>query len=147
MHSMQSINWTQINEIKETVLTRINHSHPVSVLCILFLSPSTPIAFSLHLSHICVSLVGEYMRLYVLILFHMSFFSLHFVSVLRKRMAVDLFRHQGPLSRMVTTVTPYNPFNKKDKETISYWEGPALSAPLAWERCWVWCDGEVTEAK
>ncbi|KAJ1063272.1 hypothetical protein AB1E18_003531 [Capra hircus] len=40
--------------------------------------------------------------------------------VLRKGMAVDLFRHQGPLSQMVTTVTPYNPFNKKDKETISY---------------------------
>ncbi|KAB0375994.1 hypothetical protein FD755_012637 [Muntiacus reevesi] len=40
--------------------------------------------------------------------------------VLRKGMAVDLFRHQGPLSRMVTTVMPYNPFNKKDKETISY---------------------------
>uniref|UniRef100_A0A8C6FUG7 Sperm microtubule inner protein 7 n=1 Tax=Moschus moschiferus TaxID=68415 RepID=A0A8C6FUG7_MOSMO len=41
-------------------------------------------------------------------------------QVLRKGMAVDLFRHQGPLSRMVTTVKPYNPFNKKDKETISY---------------------------
>nr|XP_014683890.2 spermatogenesis-associated protein 48 [Equus asinus] len=40
--------------------------------------------------------------------------------VLRKEMEVDLFRHQAPLSRMVTTVKPYNPFNKKEKETVSY---------------------------
>ncbi|XP_017724052.1 PREDICTED: uncharacterized protein C7orf72 homolog isoform X1 [Rhinopithecus bieti] len=40
--------------------------------------------------------------------------------VLQKEMAVDLFRHQAPLSRLVTTVRPYNPFNKKDKETIAY---------------------------
>ncbi|XP_065740408.1 protein SPMIP7 [Phocoena phocoena] len=39
---------------------------------------------------------------------------------LRREMAVDLFRHQGPLSRMVTTVKPYNPFNKKEKETVGY---------------------------
>lgn len=41
-------------------------------------------------------------------------------STLRREMAVDLFRHQGPLSRMVTTVKPYNPFNKKEKETVGY---------------------------
>nr|XP_519560.3 spermatogenesis-associated protein 48 [Pan troglodytes] len=40
--------------------------------------------------------------------------------VFQKEMAVDLFRHQAPLSRLVTTVRPYNPFNKKDKETIDY---------------------------
>ncbi|EHH17315.1 protein SPMIP7 [Macaca nemestrina] len=40
--------------------------------------------------------------------------------VLQKEMAVDLFRHQAPLSRLVTIVKPYNPFNKKDKETIDY---------------------------
>ncbi|XP_008574413.1 PREDICTED: uncharacterized protein C7orf72 homolog [Galeopterus variegatus] len=40
--------------------------------------------------------------------------------ILRKEMAVDLFRHQAPLSRMVTTVKPYNPFNKKEKETAGY---------------------------
>ncbi|KAM6157208.1 protein SPMIP7-like [Erethizon dorsatum] len=39
---------------------------------------------------------------------------------LRKEMRVDLFRHQGPLSRMVTTVKPYNPFNRKERETIIY---------------------------
>nr|XP_002721634.1 spermatogenesis-associated protein 48 isoform X1 [Oryctolagus cuniculus] len=40
--------------------------------------------------------------------------------VLRKEMKVDVFRHQAPLSRMVTTVRPYNPFNRKEKETIGY---------------------------
>ncbi|XP_040820949.1 spermatogenesis-associated protein 48 isoform X1 [Ochotona curzoniae] len=40
--------------------------------------------------------------------------------VLRKEMKVDLFRHQGPLSQMVTTVKPYNPFNRKQKHAISY---------------------------
>nr|XP_030727237.1 spermatogenesis-associated protein 48 [Globicephala melas] len=40
--------------------------------------------------------------------------------ILRREMAVDLFRHQGPLSRMVTTVKPYNPFNKKEKKTVGY---------------------------
>ncbi|XP_014649099.1 PREDICTED: uncharacterized protein C7orf72 homolog [Ceratotherium simum simum] len=40
--------------------------------------------------------------------------------ILRKEMEVDLFRHQAPLSQMVTTVKPYNPFNKKEKETIGY---------------------------
>ncbi|XP_025778760.1 spermatogenesis-associated protein 48 [Puma concolor] len=40
--------------------------------------------------------------------------------ILRKEMAVDLFRHQAPLSRMVTTVKPYNPFNRKDKESVGY---------------------------
>ncbi|XP_003463518.2 protein SPMIP7 [Cavia porcellus] len=39
---------------------------------------------------------------------------------LRKEMRVDLFRHQGPLSRMVTTVRPYNPFNRKEKETVLF---------------------------
>lgn len=33
-------------------------------------------------------------------------------------MIVDRFRHQAPLSRMVTTVRPYNPFNRKEKETV-----------------------------
>ncbi|XP_075413430.1 protein SPMIP7 [Tenrec ecaudatus] len=37
-----------------------------------------------------------------------------------KDMKVDGFRHQGPLSRMVTTVKPYNPFNRKVKESIDY---------------------------
>ncbi|XP_066210362.1 protein SPMIP7 [Saccopteryx leptura] len=40
--------------------------------------------------------------------------------VLRKEMTVDLFRHQAPLSRMVTTVRPYNPFNRKEKQTVGY---------------------------
>ncbi|XP_023445246.2 protein SPMIP7 [Dasypus novemcinctus] len=40
--------------------------------------------------------------------------------ILRKDAEVDLFRHQAPLSRMVTTVKPYNPFNKKEKETVGY---------------------------
>ncbi|XP_025305098.1 spermatogenesis-associated protein 48 isoform X4 [Canis lupus familiaris] len=40
--------------------------------------------------------------------------------ILRKEMEVDLFGHQAPLSRMVTTVKPYNPFNKKQKETAGY---------------------------
>uniref|UniRef100_H0W262 Spermatogenesis associated 48 n=1 Tax=Cavia porcellus TaxID=10141 RepID=H0W262_CAVPO len=39
---------------------------------------------------------------------------------LQKEMRVDLFRHQGPLSRMVTTVRPYNPFNRKEKETVLF---------------------------
>ncbi|XP_012591440.1 protein SPMIP7 [Microcebus murinus] len=34
---------------------------------------------------------------------------------LRKAMQVDHFRHQAPLSRMITTVKPYNPFNSKEK--------------------------------
>ncbi|KAK2493324.1 hypothetical protein MC885_011880 [Smutsia gigantea] len=41
-------------------------------------------------------------------------------KVLRKEMEVDLFHHQVPLSRMVTTVKPYNPFNQKEKETVGY---------------------------
>ncbi|XP_012879873.1 PREDICTED: uncharacterized protein C7orf72 homolog [Dipodomys ordii] len=40
--------------------------------------------------------------------------------ILRTGMKVDLFRHQAPLSRMVTTVKPYNPFNKKEKVTLDY---------------------------
>ncbi|XP_020042780.2 protein SPMIP7 isoform X1 [Castor canadensis] len=40
--------------------------------------------------------------------------------ILREEMGTDLFRHQAPLSRMVTTVKPYNPFNRKEKETIDY---------------------------
>ncbi|XP_004694541.1 PREDICTED: uncharacterized protein C7orf72 homolog [Condylura cristata] len=40
--------------------------------------------------------------------------------IIRKEMEVDLFCHQAPLSQMVTTVRPYNPFNKKEKETIIY---------------------------
>ncbi|XP_003503047.2 spermatogenesis-associated protein 48 [Cricetulus griseus] len=39
---------------------------------------------------------------------------------LRQSMEDDRFRHQAPLSRMVTTVRPYNPFNRKEKETIDY---------------------------
>ncbi|KAM5203742.1 protein SPMIP7 isoform 5-T5 [Hipposideros larvatus] len=42
------------------------------------------------------------------------------LGILRKEMAVDLFHHQAPLSRMVTTVKPYNPFNKKEKETVKH---------------------------
>ncbi|XP_055994393.1 protein SPMIP7 [Sorex fumeus] len=38
--------------------------------------------------------------------------------LLQKEMKVDLFRHRAPLSKMVTTVKPYNPFNKKQKETL-----------------------------
>lgn len=52
-------------------------------------------------------------------MYHFLFPSLYF-SVLREEMAVDLFRHQAPLSQMVTTVKPYNPFNKKEKETVGY---------------------------
>ncbi|XP_040602595.1 spermatogenesis-associated protein 48 [Mesocricetus auratus] len=40
--------------------------------------------------------------------------------ILRQEMGVDCFRHQAPLSRMVTTVKPYNPFNRKEKETFDY---------------------------
>ncbi|XP_006875350.1 PREDICTED: uncharacterized protein C7orf72 homolog [Chrysochloris asiatica] len=40
--------------------------------------------------------------------------------ILRKDMKVDFFRHQAPLSRMITTVKPYNPFNRKEKETVDY---------------------------
>uniref|UniRef100_UPI001A9E28F1 spermatogenesis-associated protein 48 n=1 Tax=Ictidomys tridecemlineatus TaxID=43179 RepID=UPI001A9E28F1 len=39
-------------------------------------------------------------------------------GVLRKEMKVDQFCHQAPLSRMVTTVKPYNPFNRIEKKTI-----------------------------
>ncbi|CAO2640656.1 Spermatogenesis-associated protein 48 [Lemmus lemmus] len=38
--------------------------------------------------------------------------------ILRQEMVVDRFRHQAPMSRMVTTVRPYNPFNRKEKETV-----------------------------
>ncbi|XP_049997006.1 protein SPMIP7 isoform X2 [Alexandromys fortis] len=38
--------------------------------------------------------------------------------IFREEMIVDRFRHQAPLSRMVTTVKPYNPFNRKEKETV-----------------------------
>uniref|UniRef100_A0A8C5KIZ4 Sperm microtubule inner protein 7 n=1 Tax=Jaculus jaculus TaxID=51337 RepID=A0A8C5KIZ4_JACJA len=38
--------------------------------------------------------------------------------ILLEKMRVDLFRHQGPLSQMVTTVKPYNPFNRKKNETV-----------------------------
>ncbi|KAI5194314.1 Spermatogenesis-Associated Protein 48 [Manis pentadactyla] len=41
-------------------------------------------------------------------------------QVLRKEMGVDLFHHQAPLSRMVTTVKPYNLFSQKEKETVGY---------------------------
>lgn len=41
-------------------------------------------------------------------------------SVLLQEMRVDRFRHQAPLSRMVTTVKPYNPFNRKEEETLEY---------------------------
>ncbi|CAK6434781.1 unnamed protein product [Pipistrellus nathusii] len=39
--------------------------------------------------------------------------------VLRKDMAVTMFRHQAPLSKMVTTVKPCNPFNNR-RQTIGY---------------------------
>ncbi|KFO33030.1 spermatogenesis-associated protein 48 [Fukomys damarensis] len=41
-------------------------------------------------------------------------------STLRKAMGVDLFRRQGPLSRMVTTVKPCNPFNRQERETAFF---------------------------
>ncbi|EPY85517.1 hypothetical protein CB1_000372008 [Camelus ferus] len=41
-------------------------------------------------------------------------------TVLRQATVVDVFRHQAPLSRMVTTVKPYNPFNKKENGTVGY---------------------------
>ncbi|XP_006161868.1 spermatogenesis-associated protein 48 isoform X2 [Tupaia chinensis] len=41
-------------------------------------------------------------------------------SVLRREMKVDRFRHQAPLSRMVTTVKPCNPFAKTEKEVVDY---------------------------
>lgn len=53
-------------------------------------------------------------------MYHFLFFPSLYFSVLREEMAVDLFRHQAPLSQMVTTVKPYNPFNKKEKETVGY---------------------------
>ncbi|XP_016053792.1 PREDICTED: uncharacterized protein C7orf72 homolog [Miniopterus natalensis] len=40
--------------------------------------------------------------------------------VLREEMAVDLFRRQAPLSRLVTTVKPYNPFSDRKRETAGY---------------------------
>ncbi|XP_051021031.1 spermatogenesis-associated protein 48 [Acomys russatus] len=40
--------------------------------------------------------------------------------ILLQEMRVDRFRHQGPLSQMVTTVKPYNPFNRKQKVTLEY---------------------------
>ncbi|NP_001388478.1 spermatogenesis-associated protein 48 isoform b [Rattus norvegicus] len=40
--------------------------------------------------------------------------------LLLQEMRVDRFRHQGPLSQMVTTVKPYNPFNRKEKEALEY---------------------------
>ncbi|XP_007942125.1 spermatogenesis-associated protein 48 [Orycteropus afer afer] len=40
--------------------------------------------------------------------------------ILKKDMEGDFFRHQAPLSQMVTTVKPYNPFNRKDKTTVDY---------------------------
>ncbi|XP_059512166.1 spermatogenesis-associated protein 48 [Myotis daubentonii] len=39
--------------------------------------------------------------------------------VLRRDMAVTLFRRQAPLSRMISTVKPYNPFNNR-KQTVGY---------------------------
>ena len=63
-------------------------------------------------------LIGECVELCIFILFYVSFFPPFFHSVLGKEMAVDIFRHQGPLSQMVTTVKPHNPFEKKEKETV-----------------------------
>ncbi|XP_060221190.1 protein SPMIP7 [Meriones unguiculatus] len=40
--------------------------------------------------------------------------------ILLQEMKVDHFRHQAPMSRMVTTVKPYNPFNKKEIEAFDY---------------------------
>ncbi|CAH6998694.1 Spata48 [Phodopus roborovskii] len=40
--------------------------------------------------------------------------------ILRQEMGDDRFHHQAPMSRMVTTVRPYNPFNRKEKETFDY---------------------------
>ncbi|KAL6085305.1 hypothetical protein STEG23_022227 [Scotinomys teguina] len=39
--------------------------------------------------------------------------------ILRQEMQVDCFRRQAPMSRMVTTVKPYNPF-RKEKEPLEY---------------------------
>lgn len=40
-------------------------------------------------------------------------------SILRQQMEIDCFRHQAPMSRMVTTVKPYNPF-RIGKKTLEY---------------------------
>ncbi|XP_052590463.1 spermatogenesis-associated protein 48 isoform X1 [Peromyscus californicus insignis] len=39
--------------------------------------------------------------------------------ILRQQMEIDCFRHQAPMSRMVTTVKPYNPF-RIGKKTLEY---------------------------
>lgn len=57
-------------------------------------------------------------RLCLLCLFDV-FVSFSSFSVLRKDMAVTIFRRQAPLSRMVTTVKPYNPFNNR-RQTVGY---------------------------
>lgn len=54
------------------------------------------------------------------VIFFFSFFSSLYFSVLREETAVGLFRHQAPLSQMVTTVKPCNPFNKKEKDPVGY---------------------------
>lgn len=64
--------------------------------------------------------IDEAMCFYVILCIIFFFFPSLYFSVLREEMAVDLFRHQAPLSQMVTTVKPYNPFNKKEKETVGY---------------------------
>lgn len=69
----QSMNWRQINEIKETVLTRINHSH--------FLCSGRPFSLSLY-SYLFLSSSLPYLciiswRIYEVmcyVLSHMSFF-------------------------------------------------------------------------
>lgn len=55
-------------------------------------------------------------------------------SILRQQMEIDCFRHQAPMSRMVTTVKPYNPF-RIGKKTLEYWRRPhpwKTSEPQLW---------------
>ncbi|KAM4874386.1 protein SPMIP7 [Thomomys bottae] len=40
--------------------------------------------------------------------------------ILRTGLKMEHFEHQAPLSRMVTTVKPYNPFNRKEKVTLDF---------------------------
>lgn len=88
-----------------------SRSHPRSQPTVRALFPF------LHIGIICWTRSYVFICLLCLIFL---LFSPCCLSVLQKEMAVDLFRHQAPLSRLVTTVRPYNPFSKKDKETIDY---------------------------
>lgn len=63
---------------------------------------------------------GSYCSLCFYVYLMCQFLFLLFFSVLREEMAVDLFRRQAPLSRLVTTVKPYNPFSNRKRETAGY---------------------------